>query len=93
MTATYSPTATTLPTYDATASVSVTPALNTFTDAIESAGGVMQSAISAAADNPNDPTNLIKMQAAMANYNTALMVASSVVKSVEETAKSLTQKL
>jgi type III secretion apparatus needle protein len=49
--------------------------------------------MSAAGDNPNDPTNLIRMQAAMAEYNTALMVASSVVKSVEETAKSITQKL
>lgn len=90
---TYSNTATTLPTYEATGSVSVTPALNTFTTSIQTAGAAVQAAISAASDNPNDPTNLIKMQAAMANYNTALMVASSVVKSVEETAKSLTQKL
>ena len=91
--ATYDNANTTLPTYATTASVSVTPALNTFTTSIEAAGTVMQNAISAASTNPNDPTNLIKMQAAMANYNTALMVASSVVKSVEETAKSLTQKL
>lgn len=89
----YSNAQTTLPTYATTASVSVTPALNTFTSAIESAGEAMQQSITAASNNPNDPTNLIKMQAAMANYNTALMVASSVVKSVEETAKSLTQKL
>ncbi len=90
---TYDKTLTTLPSYSDAASVSVTPALNTFTTAIQDAGGKVQDAITAASDNPNDPANLIKMQAAMANYNTALMVASSVVKSVEETAKSLTQKL
>lgn len=83
----------TLPTYPSTAAVSVTPALNVFTNAITGAGAQVQSTMSAAGDNPNDPTNLIRMQAAMAEYNTALMVASSVVKSVEETAKSITQKL
>lgn len=91
--ATYNNDSTTLPTYTGKASVSVTPVLNTFTSAIQDAGEAMQDAITAASNNPNDPANLIKMQAAMANYNTALMVASSVVKSVEETAKSLTQKL
>lgn len=84
---------TTLPTYAGTAAVSVTPSLNEFTNSINTAGAAVQQAISDAGTNPNDPTNLIKMQAAMANYNTALMVASSVVKSVEETAKSITQKL
>lgn len=90
---TYATGSNTIPTYSSTASVSVTPALNTFTSAIQDAGAALQTAIGNASDNPNDPANLIKMQAAMANYNTALMVASSVVKSVEETAKSLTQKL
>jgi hypothetical protein len=33
------------------------------------------------------------MQTALANYNMALMVQSSVIKSIEETAKSITQKL
>ena len=84
---------TTLPTFATTASVGVTPALNVFTKGIEDAGTALQKAIGDAGDNPNDPTNLIKMQAAMATYNTSLMVASSVVKSIEETAKSLTQKL
>lgn len=82
-----------IPSYNATASVDVAPALTVFTTAINNAGTALQGAIGAAGDNPADPTNLIKMQAAMAQYNTALMVASSVVKSVEETAKSITQKL
>lgn len=89
----YDASATTLPTFNASASVGVTPALNVFTSSINDAGSALQAAIGAAGDNPNDPTNLIKMQAAMATYNTSLMVASSVVKSIEETAKSLTQKL
>ena len=71
----------------------VTGVFNQFTNAITSESSALKVAITSAADNPNDPTNLIKMQAAMANYNMALMVTSSVVKSVEETAKSITQKL
>ena len=89
----YDATKTTLPTYSPKASVGVTPALDVFTTSINNAGEALQTAIGAAGDNPNDPTNLSKMQAAMATYNTSLMVASSVVKSIEETAKSLTQKL
>lgn len=89
----YQSNVTTLPTYDTKASLDVAPALAVFTGAINSAGMALQTAIGTAGDNPSDPTNLIKMQAAMAQYNTALMVASSVVKSVEETAKSITQKL
>lgn len=49
--------------------------------------------IAAAADNPTDPTNMIQMQVALANYGLALQVQSSIVKSLEETAKSITQKL
>lgn len=71
----------------------VTGVFNQFTSAITNEASALKIAITSAADNPNDPTNLIKMQAAMANYNMALMVTSSVVKSVEETAKSITQKL
>lgn len=93
MAASYNPATTSLPNYNSTASLDVAPALAVFTDSINNAGAALQTAIAKAGDNPSDPTNLIKMQAAMAQYNTALMVASSVVKSVEETAKSITQKL
>jgi type III secretion apparatus needle protein len=89
----YDSSQTALPSYSPTASVGVAPALNVFTTNINASGAALQTAIGDAGANPNDPTNLIKMQAAMATYNTSLMVASSVVKSIEETAKSLTQKL
>jgi hypothetical protein len=36
---------------------------------------------------------MIKMQKELANYSMSLQVQSSVVKSIEETAKSITQKL
>lgn len=71
----------------------VTTVYNSFITGIDVAAKELNGAITASSTNPNDPNNLIKMQAAMANYNTALMVASSVVKSIEETAKSITQKL
>jgi len=76
--------------------VKISETFNAFTGAdgaIASSATALQTAITNAADNPSDPSNLIKMQAAMANYNTSLMVASSVVKSIEETTKSITQKL
>ena len=71
----------------------VSDTFNSFTAGIDAASKVMTDSINAASLNPNDPTNLIRMQAAMANYNMSLMVTSSLVKSVEETAKSITQKL
>lgn len=74
-------------------SITVTGTFNTFTVGIDASAKVMNDAITASALNPADPTNLIRMQAAMANYNMAMMVSSSLVKSVEETAKSITQKL
>jgi len=57
------------------------------------AATAVNAAITAASANPGDPTNMIQMQVALANYNIALQVQSSVVKSIEETAKSITQKL
>lgn len=75
------------------AGIKVTETFNLFTAGIDAANTALTGAITKAGSNPNDPSNLITMQAAMANYNTALMVASSVVKSIEETAKSITQKL
>jgi type III secretion apparatus needle protein len=57
------------------------------------AATAVNTAITAASTNPGDPTNMIQMQVAMANYNIALQVQSSVIKSIEETAKSITQKL
>ena len=64
-----------------------------FDTAATAAGTALKTAIDSASVNINDPTNLIKMQKELANYNMALMVQSSVVKSIEETGKSITQKL
>ena len=77
----------------ATSPITVDSVFTQFTTAVTQAGGNLQEAITAAGLNVNDPTNLIKMQKELANYNMALMVQSSVVKSIEETAKSITQKL
>ena len=77
----------------ATSPITVDAVFTQFTSAVTTAGGNLQDAITAASQNVNDPTNLIKMQKELANYNMALMVQSSVVKSIEETAKSITQKL
>lgn len=64
-----------------------------FQSSVTAASTSLQAAITSAATNVNDPTNLISMQKELANYNMALMVQSSVIKSIEETAKSITQKL
>jgi type III secretion apparatus needle protein len=64
-----------------------------FNSATNTAAVAVNSAIDASAANPGDPTSMIKMQVALANYNLALSVQSSVIKSLEETAKSITQKL
>jgi type III secretion apparatus needle protein len=61
--------------------------------AVNSAGGELDTALTAAQTNPNDPVNMILMQKALANYTLALSVQSAVIKSIEETAKSITQKL
>lgn len=75
------------------AGLTVNQVFSSFTTAVTNAGVALNGAITAAAGNVNDPTNLITMQKELANYNMALMVQSSVVKSIEETAKSITQKL
>lgn len=49
--------------------------------------------IAESSKNPGDPSSMIQMQVAMANYSIALQVQSSVIKSLEDTAKSITQKL
>ena len=67
--------------------------ISAFADATSTATDAINAAIEASAINPGDPTTMIKMQVALANYSIALSVQSSVVKSIEETAKSITQKL
>ena len=64
-----------------------------FQTGVTAASGNLSTAITNASTNVNDPTNLISMQKELANYNMALMVQSSVIKSIEETTKSITQKL
>jgi type III secretion apparatus needle protein len=68
---------------------------NTFATNVATASTNLETAITDAASgaNPNDPVNMIKMQKELANYSMSLQVQSSVVKSIEETAKSITQKL
>ena len=77
----------------AIANLDVNTVLTAFEASASAASTSLKTAIDAAALNINDPTNLIKMQKELANYNMALMVQSSVVKSLEETGKSITQKL
>lgn len=67
--------------------------LTAFTSATQAASTQVQDSVNAASANPGDPTNMINMQVALSNYSLALTVQSSVVKSLEETAKSITQKL
>jgi type III secretion apparatus needle protein len=74
-------------------SLTVNDVYTSFQAGVTSASANLQTAITSAASNVNDPTNLISMQKELANYNMALMVQSSVIKSIEETAKSITQKL
>jgi type III secretion apparatus needle protein len=71
----------------------VNTVFNTFSNAAKAASDALKESIDQAGVNINDPTNLISMQKDLANYNMALMVQSSVVKSIEETGKSITQKL
>ena len=53
----------------------------------------LNEAIEAAAADPTDTVALLEMQQALAEYNVALQVKSAVIKSVEDTAKSITQRL
>jgi len=77
----------------AIANLDVNTVFTAFDTAATTAATSLKTAIDTASLNINDPTNLIKMQKELANYNMALMVQSSVVKSIEETGKSITQKL
>jgi type III secretion apparatus needle protein len=73
--------------------ITVNTVFSAFSDGVSSASSNLQTAISNASSNANDPTNLIKMQQELSNYNMAMRVQSSVMKSIEDTAKSITQKL
>lgn len=53
----------------------------------------LDAAIQTAAQDPTDTVALLEMQQALAEYNVALQVKSAVIKSVEDTAKSITQRL
>lgn len=77
----------------AIAALNVNAVYDAFSTAVTDASTNLKVAIDSASTNVNDPTNMIKMQKELANYNMALMVQSSVIKSIEETAKSITQKL
>jgi len=77
----------------AASTLTVNDVYASFQSGVTSASSALQTAIDNASSNVNDPTNLISMQKELANYNMALMVQSSVIKSIEETAKSITQKL
>ena len=66
---------------------------STMNAAVNTAGKNLDDVLAAAAQAPNDPVNMIKMQRDLANYTLSLSVQSAVIKSIEETAKSVTQKL
>lgn len=76
-----------------TGDLTVNKAFSAFTSGVSTAGANLNTAISNASSDVNDPTNLIKMQKELANYNMALQTQSAIVKTVEETSKSITQKL
>jgi type III secretion apparatus needle protein len=73
--------------------ITVNSVFSAFSGGVSSASTNLQAAITNASSNANDPTNLIKMQQELSNYNMAMQVQSSVMKSIEDTAKSITQKL
>jgi type III secretion apparatus needle protein len=73
--------------------ITVNSVFTAFSSAVQSASSNLQTAIQNASQNANDPTNLIAMQQQLSNYNMAMQVQSSVMKSIEDTAKSITQKL
>ena len=77
----------------ATTGITVNSVFNSFSQSVNTASNNLQTAITNASANANDPTNLIKMQQELSNYNMAIQVQSSVMKSIEDTAKSITQKL
>ena len=73
--------------------ITVNQVYSAFSSGVDTASSNLNAAISNASSNANDPTNLIKMQQELSNYNMAMQVQSSVMKSIEDTAKSITQKL
>lgn len=74
-------------------SLRVNDIYDAFAGAVTTAGTNLAATLDAAALAPNDPVNMIKMQKDLANYTLSLSVQSAVIKSIEETAKSITQKL
>jgi type III secretion apparatus needle protein len=76
-----------------TTGISVNSVYEAFSTGVSGTATSLSTAICNAQANPNDPSSLINMQKELANYNMALQVQSSVMKSIEETAKSITQKL
>jgi len=67
--------------------------IEAFSTQTNAAAQNVNDSITASSQNPGDPSTMIEMQVALANYSIALQVQSSVVKSLEDTAKSITQKL
>jgi len=67
--------------------------MDAFSIETNAAAEAVNTAITASSANPGDPSSMIAMQVAMANYSISLQVQSSVIKSIEDTAKSITQKL
>jgi len=76
-----------------TGNLTVNKAFDAFTTGVSTSGSNLNEAINTASSDVNNPTNLIKMQKELANYNMALQTQSAIVKTVEETSKSITQKL
>lgn len=73
--------------------LTVNKAFDAFTTGVSTSGSNLNEAINTASSDVNNPTNLIKMQKELANYNMSLQTQSAIVKTVEETSKSITQKL
>ena len=73
--------------------INVNNVFSAFSGGVQNASDALNTAIKNASANANDPTNLISMQQQLSNYNMAMQVQSSVMKSIEDTAKSITQKL
>ena len=73
----------------ATGSFSITDSANQFTPD----SSAVDAAFEKASADPTDTVALLEMQQALAEFNVALQVKSAVIKSVEDTAKSITQRL
>ena len=73
----------------ATGSFSITDSANQFTPD----SSAVDAAFEKASADPTDTVALLEMQQALAEFNVALQVKSAVIKSVEDPAKSITQRL